>query len=125
MPRVLKGHTDAVMRVLTPSFVAVGASILGYAELGVVTEANMHQLTLDVAGAVLEAYDDTTRWVVLVREAGDVGLTVFGPYATSSAAQKALDEGFAFALVREGALCAIFPLTPSPKAARKKKSKEA
>lgn len=125
VPRVLKGHTDAVERVLTPTLLAVGAAFLGYPELGApVGEEDMHRLASDVAFGVLSAYDDTTRYVVIVREPDDAGLTVFGPYATAAAAEKALNEGHAFALRQQGALARIYPLTPSPRATRTKKSKQ-
>lgn len=100
-PRVVNAHREAVQALLPVDDTAATT----------------------IAAAVLSATDDKTRYVVLVREPEDAGLTVFGPYATYDAAHKALAEGHAFALRSQGAKCAIFPLTPSPKQPRKKKEK--
>jgi hypothetical protein len=100
-PRVVNAHREAVQALLPVDDVAATT----------------------IAAAVLSATDDKTRYVVLVREPEDAGLTVFGPYLTYDAAHKALAEGHAFALRSQGAKCAIFPLTPSPKQPRKKKEK--
>jgi len=116
-PRVQVEHSRAVVSILGEGVLATMAPVLG--------ASSGDALAHDIAAAVLGAYDDTTRYVVLVREPDDAGLTVFGPYATAAAAEKALHEGHAFALRQQGALARIYPLTPSPKAAKGKKNKGA
>lgn len=112
-PRALKGHIDAVIDVLGEGAIRTLAPVYGVTH---------EELAARIALAVLTAYDDTTRYVVLVREPEDSGLTVFGPYATYEAARTALAEGHAFALRSNGALCAIHPLTVAPRNPRKAKS---
>jgi hypothetical protein len=120
-PRVLKAHREAVRGAVGDTLLAVSHA-LGHGG-SMPTEDDLDFLAGNIAFSVLCADDTKTRYVVLVREPNDTGLTVFGPYATADAAQKALDTGAAFALVHQGALARIYPLTPSPKAARVKKSK--
>jgi hypothetical protein len=80
--------------------------------------ADMEALADALALAVLTAEDENSRRVVCVREPG--AFYVFGPYATSTAAEKALESGLA---TREGARGGIFPLIPAPRAAKKAPAK--
>jgi hypothetical protein len=67
----------------------------------------------DLARAVLAAEDGKVRYAVLVREG--TGWAAFGPYATRSAAVKAVDTGLLASLPDARGM--ILPLTPAPKKA--------
>ena len=70
-------------------------------------------LAEDLARAVVTADDAKVRYAVLVRQG--TGWTAFGPYATSSAARKAVDTGLLASLPDSRGL--ILPLITAPKKA--------
>jgi hypothetical protein len=100
-PRIVKAHLEAVKDLLPVN----------------------DDVAATIATAVLTATDDVTRHVVIVREPGDTGLTVYGPYATGDAAWTAVELGHAGALRAQGARVAVFPLVPAPRNPRRPKKK--
>lgn len=62
---------------------------------------------------IITADDSKTRWCVLTVDSGSGEATVFGPYATRTAAEKAIQTGMLAS--RENTRGAIMPLHQTPK----------
>ena len=98
-PRVTAGMRRAVVDVLALS----------------ATYPSMSDLVEALAVAVVTSDDRSTRYVVGSRDPHG-NTTIYGPYATAAAAEKAMAAG-ACATV-DGTTGAVYPLVPSPKRER-------
>lgn len=88
--RVLKGHKKAVLDSLSETDV---------------TDAD--DLATRVATAVLTAYDDKMRYVIVTDD-----YLAFGPYATRTSAEKVATKGLC--AFRAGTKAMVLPMKPSP-----------
>lgn len=111
-PRVLKAHREAVVDTLGAPAVAALSTLL---------KTSTEVLVEELAFNVLSATDDNTKYVVIVRESDDRGVTVYGPYSADGA-NKAIEQGDATPLAFQGARLGVFPLTPAPRRRRVKKN---
>jgi hypothetical protein len=97
VPRVLKAHTNAVINALPEA----GDHL---------RNGDKQQAAQVLAHAVITATDDKTQYCVIVRDHTN-NAWVFGPYATASAATKAITSGNIAIAGQAG----VWPLIPAPK----------
>ena len=93
--RVLKRHLEAVERVLRDLEPGEDAAAIA----------------ARIASAVLTAYDDQMRYVVVTSD-----YVVFGPYASRESARKAIDAGLC--ANRAGTFAMVLPMKPVPRGGR-------
>jgi hypothetical protein len=85
------------------------------AQLAALDASDLEGWIDDTLQAIIGADDYTTRWCVATRDPHG-NHYIFGPYATSDAATKAVESGNCAS--SKGTLASVLPLIPSPKIPR-------